>query len=189
MNKILQRPGLGVKLNIFVLFVLSIFLVSTVFLLNRNTKSLTEQVGSERVGEEVNILQNRLAEIEDKLLIDINFLATSVHFFQAVGRRSADNVAEIVDTANVSLKLDDITVVDGDGKRLVDTAADQQDFTEEDKLLAVGLSGEETISLLIEHENGQTQISIGGSGSSEQPDRQPARGYRHAPPHHRSVFG
>jgi signal transduction histidine kinase len=160
MNKLLQRPGLGVKLNIFVLFVLSIFLVSTVFLLNRNTKSLTEQVGSERVGEEVNIFQNRLAEIEDKMLVDINFLATSVHFFQAVGRRSADDVAEIVNTADVSLKLDDITVVDGDGKRLVDTAVDQEDFSEEDKLLAVGLSGQETIALLIENDGGQTQISI-----------------------------
>lgn len=160
MNKILQRPGLGVKLNIFVLFVLSIFLVSIVFLLSRNTKSLTERVGGERVGEEVNILENRLAEIEDKLLVDINFLATNVHFFQAVGRRSAADVTEIINPANVSLKLDDITVVDGDGKRLIDTAVDQTDFTEEDKLLAAGLSGQETIALLIENSSGPTRISI-----------------------------
>jgi signal transduction histidine kinase len=160
MNQIIRRPGLGVKLNIFVLFVLSIFLVSIVFLLNRNTDSLTERVGNERVHEEVNILQNRLAEIEDKLLVDINFLATNVHFFQAVGRRNADDVAEIINPANTSLKLDDITVVDGDGKRLIDTAADQADYTEEDKLLAAGLSGQETISLLIENNGGQTRISI-----------------------------
>jgi signal transduction histidine kinase len=160
MQKILGRPGLGVKLNIFVLFVLSIFLVSIVFLLNRNTDSLTEQVGSERVGEEVNILQNRLAEIENTLLVDINFLATSVHFFQAVGRRDANDVAEIINPANVSLKLDDITVVDGDGKRLIDTAVDQDDFTEEDKLLATGLSGQETFALLIENDSDQTRISI-----------------------------
>jgi signal transduction histidine kinase len=160
MNKIIQRPGLGVKLNIFVLFALSIFLVSIVFLLNRNTDSLTERVGSERVNEEVNILENRLAEIEDKLLVDINFLATSVHFFQAVGRRNADDVAQIIDPANLSLKLDDITVVDGDGKRLIDTGVDQADYTEEDKLLAAGLSGQETIALLIENEGGQTRISI-----------------------------
>ena len=160
MNKLIQRPGLGVKLNIFVLFVLSIFLVSIVFLLNRNTDSLTERVGSERVHEEVNILENRLAEIEDKLLVDINFLATNVHFFQAVGRRNADDVAEIINPANTSLKLDDITVVDGDGKRLIDTAADQTDYAEEDKLLAVGLSGKETIALLVEHNGAQTRISI-----------------------------
>ena len=160
MNKLLQRPGLGVKLNIFVLFVLSIFLVSIVFLLNRNTDSLTERVGSERVHEEVNILDNRLAEIEDKLLVDINFLATNVYFYQAVGNRNTNAVAEIVSPANTSLKLDDITVVDGDGKRLIDTAVDQADYAEEDKLLAVGISGQETIALLIENNAGQTQISI-----------------------------
>ncbi|MBN1284272.1 MAG: HAMP domain-containing histidine kinase [Anaerolineae bacterium] len=134
--------------------------MSIVFLLNRNTESLTEQVGSERVSEEVSILENRLAEIEDKLLVDIDFLATSVHFFQAVGRRNADDVAEIVNPANVSLKLDDITVVDGDGKRLVDTAADQNSFAEEDKLLAIGLSGQKTIALLIENIGGQTRTNI-----------------------------
>ncbi len=160
MYKLLQRPGLGVKLNIYVLFILSIFLVSIVFLLNRNTQNLTEQVGSERMTEEVNILQNRLAEIQDKLVVDINFLATNVHFFQAVGRRSAGDVAEIINPATVSLKLDDITVVDGDGNRLIDTALDQADFTEEDNLLAVGLGGTETIALLIEGRGDQTRISI-----------------------------
>lgn len=160
LNKVLRRPGLGVKLNLYVLFVLLLFLVSIVFLLNRNTDSLTKQVGSDRVGEEVKIFEKRLAETQDKLLIDINFLATSLHFFQAVGRRSANDVAEIINPANVSLKLDDITVVDGDGNRLIDTAADQTDFSAEDRLLAVGLSGQETIALLIENNRGQTQISI-----------------------------
>lgn len=160
MYKLLQRPGLGVKLNIYVLFVLSIFLISIIFLLNRNTQNLTEQVGSERINEEVNILENRLAEIEDKLLVDINFLATNLYFIQAVGRRSTDDVAEIVNPAKESLKLDDITVVDGDGIRLVDTAVDQRDFTGEDRLLSLGVAGEETIALLIEENGGQTQISI-----------------------------
>ncbi|MBN1562808.1 MAG: HAMP domain-containing protein [Anaerolineae bacterium] len=160
MYKLLRSPGLGIKLNIYVLFVLSIFLVSIIFLLNRNTKNLTEQVGSERVNEEVNILENRLAEIEDKLLVDINFLSTNVHFYQAVGRRNSEDVAAIINPANESLKLDDITVVDGDGIRLIDTAIDQSDFTEEDKLLATGLIGQKSIALLIEDNEGQTQISI-----------------------------
>jgi signal transduction histidine kinase len=160
MNKIIQRPGLGVKLNIFVLFALGIFLVSIVFLLTRNTANLTERVGSERVHEEVSILENRLAETEDKLLVDSNFLATNVNFYQAVARRNSDDVAEIINPANMSLKMDDITVVDGDGKRLIDTAEDQADHTEEDELLAAGLSGPETIALLIENESGRTRISI-----------------------------
>ena len=88
MTKLLRNPGLGVKLNIFVLFVLSIFLVSIVFLLNRNTESLTEQVGGDRVVEEVNILENRLTEVEDNLQVNIDSLVTSISFYQAVGNRN-----------------------------------------------------------------------------------------------------
>ncbi len=159
MTKLLRNLELGVKLNVVLLFVLSIFLVSIIFLLNRNTQRLTNQVGEERVIEEVNILENRLAEFEEKLLVDINFLTGSVLFFQAVGSRNEERVAEIVDATNVLLKLDDITVVDGDGKRLVDTGA-EHDHIEEDKLLAVGLSGRETVALLVDETSGETRISI-----------------------------
>ncbi len=159
MDRLLRNPGLGVKLNIFVLFVLSLFLVSIVFLLNRNTESLTEQVGGDRVVEEVNILENRLTEVKDNLQVNIDSLVTSISFYQAVGNRNEEVVADIINTANDSLKLDDITVVDGDGKRLIDTAANEN-TTEEDKLLSVGLLGQETIALLIEHNSDQVQISI-----------------------------
>ncbi len=158
-SKRFRNPGLGVKLNLYLLSILSIFLVSIVYLLNRNTQSLTEQSGEERVVEEVNILENRLAEVEDTLRVYIDFMATGVYFVQAVGNRNADNVAEIVNTANIALKLDDISVVDGDGNRLVDTSVDE-DPSEEDRLLAVGLSGRETIDLLIEKDGGGVRISI-----------------------------
>ena len=144
MRRHLPNPDLGIKLNMLVLFVLSVFLVNIVFLLTRNTQRLTDQVGGERIREEVNILENRLAEIQDRMLVDINFLTGSVLFFQAVGSRSEARVAEIVNATNVLLKLDDITVVDGDGNRLVDTDPDQ-DTTEEDRLLALGLRGQEAI--------------------------------------------
>jgi hypothetical protein len=154
MDRLLRNPGLGVKLNFFVLFVLSIFLVSIVFLLNRTTESLTEQVGGDRVVEEVNILENRLTEVEDNLQVNIDSLVTSISFYQAVGNRNEEVVADIINTANDSLKQDDITVVDGDGKRLIDTAANEN-TTEEDRLLGVGLLGQKTIALLIEHNGDQ----------------------------------
>ena len=50
-------------------------------------------------------------------------------------------------------------MVDGDGNRLVDTDPDQ-DTTEEDRLLALGLRGQETIALLVETKEGAVQISI-----------------------------
>src|SRR5689334_15164778 len=100
-------------------------LVGIAYLLILNTRNLTEEIGGERVVEEVNIIQNRLAEIEKELLVDTNFIVTSVAFFQAVGRRSAADTTDIITTANASLGLDDITVVDGDGRRLTDTGANK----------------------------------------------------------------
>jgi signal transduction histidine kinase len=53
--------------------------------------------------------------------------------------------------------LDDITVVDGDGNRLVDTSDVN---SEEDKLLQQALSGSETATLLIKKDANNVEISI-----------------------------
>jgi signal transduction histidine kinase len=151
--------NLGVKLNILLLLVLSILFVGVVILLNRNTDNLTKEVGGERIAEEANIMERRLAEVEEDLMADINFLVPSISFYQAVGSRNETQTSDIITTANSSMKMDDITVVDGDGKRLVDTQADE-DTAEEDKLLAVALTGKATTTLLIEENSNDIQISI-----------------------------
>jgi signal transduction histidine kinase len=154
----LRDISLGVKLNLLVLLVLGILLASVIGLLSRNTQTLTEEVGGEQIAEEANILESRLAEIEENLLIDINFLVTSVNFWQAVGNRDISGTENIIDPANDSLKLDDIDVIDGDGRRLVDIDVDAN--PEEDALLDLGLSGTQTTALLIEDHEGITEISI-----------------------------
>lgn len=159
MKRLFANVSLGVKLNFLVLLVLVILLVGIVLLLKQNTQNLTEVIGSQRIAEEANIIRSRLAEIEDGLGVNINFLVSSVSFFQAVGRRDQVETAEIITRANASLKLDDITVVDGDDKRLVDTQVDE-DQTEEDKLLSSALAGNETTALLIERNLGQIEVSI-----------------------------
>ncbi len=151
--------SLGVKLNALVLTVLGVLLLGVVLLLNRNTENLTKEVGGERIAEEANIIQSRLAEVEDELTVDINFLVSSISFYQAVGNRNEQLVNEIITTANFSLSLDDITVVDGDGKRLVDTDI-RQDNSEEDRLLMLALSGLQTTALLVENTGGKVEISI-----------------------------
>ncbi len=159
MNRLFANVSLGVKLNFLVLLVLTILLVGIVLLLKQNTQNLTEVIGGERITEEVNIIRSRLAEIEDGLVVNINFLSSSVSFFQAVGRRDEVETKEIINRANASLKLDDITVVDGDDKRLVDTQVDE-DQSEEDKLLNRALTGDESTALLIEKNANQIEISI-----------------------------
>jgi len=149
--------SLGVKLSILVLTVFGVLLLGMVILLNRNTQNLTQEVGGERVVEELNIISSRLTEVENELLVDIDFLVNSVSFFQAVGSRDVARTTEMVSTANFSLALDDITVVDGDGNRLVDLA---ESSPEEDHLLALALRDNRTTALLIEEQNGQVRISI-----------------------------
>ncbi len=155
----LRNISLGVKLNILVLSAMGILLLGVVILLNRNTHNLTEEVGGERIIEETNIIERRLAEIQDELRVNANFLVTSVSFFQAVGSRDVEETSEIINLANISLGLDDITVVDGDGKRLVDTQIDDN-TNEEDRLLAIALTGTEATTLLIEENGGRIEISI-----------------------------
>jgi signal transduction histidine kinase len=156
---LLKNASLAVKLNILVFMVLAVMLIGVAYLLILNTRNLTEEIGGERVVEEVNIIQNRLAEIEKELQVDANFVVTSVNFFQAVGRRSAADTTEIITTANASLGLDDITVVDGDGRRLTDTNVDE-DTTQEDALLREALDGKTSTVLLVEKNAGIVEVSI-----------------------------
>jgi signal transduction histidine kinase len=153
-----RHVGLAVKLNVLVLLVLALFLVVVIFLLVRNTQGLTQKIGGEKINEEVNIIQSRLTQIEKQLLDNTGFIVTNVAFFQAVGKRSSAETAEIITTANAALGLDDITVVDGDGKRLVDIEVDE-DNTQEDLLLQRALAGIVTNALLVE-ENGGAAVSL-----------------------------
>jgi signal transduction histidine kinase len=159
---VLKNASLAVKLNISVLLVLALLLFGVVFLLMQNTQNLTEEIGGERIIEEANIIESRLAEVEREMAVDTDFIVSGVSFFQAVGRRSTTETTAIINTANSSLGLDDITVIDGDGQRLVDTEIDS-DSNQEDALLVRTLAGEKLTSLLVE-ENGTTiQISLATS--------------------------
>ena len=159
MKRLFQNVSLAVKLNILVLLVMALLLAAVVFLLIHNTQKLTEEIGGERTVEEVNIIQSRLSEVENGLLVHTNFVVSSVNFFQAVGRRDASDTADIINTANASLGLDEITVIDGDGKRLVDTNSNA-DNVQEDELLHRALAGATTTALLIENNDGEIQISM-----------------------------
>ena len=154
-----RHVGLAVKLNVLVLLVLALFLFVVIFLLVRNTQDLTQKIGGEKISEEVRIIQSRLTQIEKQLLDNTRFIVTNVAFFQAVGKRSSEETAEIIITANTSLGLDDITVVDGDGRRLVDIQPDENN-QQEDLLLNRALSGTMTNALLVKENGGASAISM-----------------------------
>ncbi|HEX2905248.1 MAG TPA: HAMP domain-containing sensor histidine kinase [Phototrophicaceae bacterium] len=156
---LLKNISLGVKLNLLLLLVLGVLLGATVLLLVSNTRSLTEEIGNERIAEEVNIMQSRLAEMEKELSVDVDFLSSSVPFLQAVGRRDAEDVNTFITTANSSLELDDIDVVDGDGKLLADISGEGSS-TAETALLTQTLTGQRISDVLVEDREDITEISI-----------------------------
>lgn len=154
-----RDAGLGVKLSLLLLGVLVVLLLSTIFLLNSTTVNLTEEVGGESIAEEIQILQSRLAEIQQELNVDINFIASSTIFFQAVGRRDQSGIEEIIEQANTSLGLDDIEVIDGDGNHLVDTLPGDND-SQKTQLLEAALSGTGSTAVLPVTMDGKTTVRI-----------------------------
>lgn len=155
--------SLSIKLNLLLLLGLGVLLLTTVMLLFFNTQNLTNEIGSERVAEEVNIMQKRLAEVEEELGVDVNFMASSIPFIQAVGRRNGDTITELITSANNVLKMDDIDVIDGDGNRLADLDSGPVSTSSEDVLLTVALNGTTTSHILVEQNGEQVELSIGAA--------------------------
>jgi signal transduction histidine kinase len=156
----LRDAGLGFKLSVLLLLVLGVLLFSTVALLISNTQDLIEEVGSERITEEVRIIQRRLSEFERELSVDVNFIASSVPFFQAVGRRSVSGVTEMVTLAQAQLSFDDVDVIDGDGAVLADVGS-VGDEPEVQQVMLQTLDAGETIAVvLIEEEGGAQRVRL-----------------------------
>jgi len=162
-TKVMVRLGnisLSIKLSFLLLLVLGVLLVATILLLYSNTATLTEEIGSERIAQEVNIMKNHLAEVEKQLVVNVNFTASNIPFIQAVGRRSTDTVTGLITTANNSLDMDDIDVVDGDGKVLADLTPGVEDAASDSTLLESALKGNSSTGILVKEVNGQDEISI-----------------------------
>lgn len=156
----LGNISLSIKLSFLLLLVLGVLLVATILLLYSNTANLTEEIGSERIAQEVNIMKNHLAEIEKQLVVSVNFTASNVPFIQAVGRRSTDTVTGLITTANNSLEMDDIDVVDGDGKVLAALKPRTEVLASDSTLLESALKGNSLTGILVEEVNGQAEVNI-----------------------------
>jgi len=110
--------SLGIKLTALIFTAFGLFLISNIVLLIFNTQAFTEEVGDERIQEAAITVQNELTNIQDLITTDMNVLVTDILFFQAVGRRNADDVQNILARTNLDLELYDVLVVDGDGNSL-----------------------------------------------------------------------
>lgn len=154
--------SLSIKLSLLLLIVLGVLLLATVWLLISNTANLTEEIGSERIAEEVSIMKNHLSELEKQLVVNVNFTASSIPLIQAVGRRNAETISGLITTANNALLMDDIDVIDGDGNYLTDLNPGASSETP-NHILADSLSGTGKTGLIIRDVNGRPQINLSAS--------------------------
>lgn len=145
----LRNLGLNIKLTLLILIVFGLFLISNVALLVYSTQSFTSEIGNERIEDATTIIQNSLSVIQTQLSADIDALVTDIAFFQAVGRRDSERVAELLARANINQY--DIRVVDGDGNLLFGVNSD------DDAVLSPqNLRDDTNLSLNIDqHEAGQ----------------------------------
>ncbi len=151
--------GLGIKLSLILLVFLGILLISLISLLVFNTQNLTQEVANEQISQELNTLGNRLDEIQRNIESDISFLVGDITFFQAVGRRSQNDLNQIIGRTDLSSELFDVEIVDGDGNFLVNTL-DEENTDSADALLNLTGDGSLESTITVEEINGELQINI-----------------------------
>jgi signal transduction histidine kinase len=118
-----KDAGLGTKLSLILLLFFGILLVSLTFLLVYNTQSLTLEIANAQISQELNTIVSRLNDIQSGIESDLSFLVADITFFQAVGRRSQNDLSEIIGRTRLTSPIYDVEIVDGDGNFLIDTQA------------------------------------------------------------------
>lgn len=138
------------------LVVLLGFFVLSIALLVTSTQSFTDEVGSERLNDAIEIIENSLATVQAQIRNDITFLKSDVSFFQAVGRRDSGVLSEIVERTDLAQGSYDIDIVDGDGNLVFTTGSGKR------MPLAV-TTDDTTITITAQEVDGHAQISITGA--------------------------
>jgi signal transduction histidine kinase len=152
-----RDTGLGTKLTGILLIFLGVLLLSLIALLVYNTQSLTQEVANVQIRQELNTIVNRLEEIQSSIESDLGFLVADISFFQAVGRRSQNDLSEIIGRTRLASPSFDVEIVDGDGNFLVDTQADNLNSDDSELL---NQSNKNEIQSFIRVQNIETQAQI-----------------------------
>lgn len=152
----LTKASLGTKVMLSLLVVLLGFFVLSIALLITSTQSFTDEVGDERLSDAIGIVENAVETVQAQIRNDITFLTSDVGFFQAVGRRDAEQLREIIERTDLGRGSYDIDIVDGDGNLLLTTG-------DGERVPVEALAGEPTVSLMTQVVDNEPQISITGT--------------------------
>ena len=157
-----RNTSQAIKLNAIVIAAFVMLLLGVVTLLSRSAGDLTRDTGTKRAAEEAFVMQTRLTETEQRLISDVQLLATVPNLIDAV--QNGDERARAraaINRSTINLDLDDLDIVDVNGNALADTAIDSMPVQgDKSRLLSLALLGISTTDLVITEADGGLEIAL-----------------------------
>ena len=145
-----RNARLGVKLPLVILVVAAMLGLTILTLLNRSTTVLIDEVGQQRVQQEIAVVTNNLTQIQNELVTAGSLLTNTPSLVNAVVEGDAAVVRALSLSAVPSLRLTDFRVFDASGAYLTSIAAEEVQADEETvaPLVSQALLGIQRITLL-----------------------------------------
>jgi signal transduction histidine kinase len=140
---------LGVKLNLVIVVAVAALAATILTLLARSTNALIDEVGQQRIRQEVAVLTNNLTQTQDELVTAGSLLSNTPGLVNAVAEGNANVVRSLSLSAVPSLKLTDFRVFNADGEYLTNLDAEETQGGEdlEAGLISQALLGIQRITL------------------------------------------
>jgi GAF domain-containing protein len=159
--KFFRNLGLGVRLIVIVVLTLATLLAVTMLIAYRSSQNLIVQSGRYRAEQEVQVIQDRFADIEQDILASIKVLAYRPELIEAVARRDAVQARTALLVSAAPFDLDNMYVVDADGERLttVTQEGDTYAVAQEGDLFSFALLGIEATDILVKEQESELHLA------------------------------
>lgn len=140
---------LGVKLNLVIVAAVAVLAVTILTLLTRSTNALIDEVGQQRVRQEIAVLTSNLIQAQNELVTAGSLLSNTPGLVSAVAEGDAAVVRSLSLSAVPSLRLTDFRVFDADGEYLTNLASEEVHENEDREagLVSQALLGIQRITL------------------------------------------
>ena len=156
-----RNLNLGIKLNLVIVLAFGMLLLAIVLVTNRGAQKLTAQSGEQRIRQEIEVIQRRLEEAEETILRDAKILASAPDLLDAVANKEIKSVLSTILIHGAPLGLEDIDIVDEEGKRLEQEAVGGDRHAEtEEKLISLALLGIDTTGTIVEDEHDEQELLL-----------------------------
>lgn len=157
------------KLNLSVVGMFAFLILLIILMLQIGSARLADRISQTRAGDEVKLIQGRLAEAESNLLAETKLLASTPGLNTAVADGDTEAIRTLILTGSAALDITEVDVFNADGVRLVTVSrtatSSQGEFDgDENRLLGLSLLGIETTDLVVMQEDeGNTVLAYGAT--------------------------